>query len=81
MNERILEKLYKQSLIETEGDGFPDIEMDVKKFAELIVKECAKVAYEYASDSENYDHYEDIGWDCLPSDLKSHIKEHFGVEE
>ena len=43
MNERILEKLYKQSLIETEGDGFPDIEMDVKKFAEMIIAECVNV--------------------------------------
>jgi hypothetical protein len=55
--------------------------LDPEKFAELIIKECAKVAYKYASDSENYDHYDDVGWDCLPSDLKSHIKEHFGVEK
>ena len=41
MSELLIEKLYKQSLFETEGDGFPDIEMDVKKFAELIIQECS----------------------------------------
>lgn len=53
----------------------------LEKFAELIVKECAKAAYKYTDDSKNYEHYDDIGWDCLPGDLQSHIKEHFGVEE
>lgn len=53
----------------------------LQEFAELIVKECAKVAYKYTSDSENYEFYADIGWDCLPNDLQSQIKEHFGIEE
>ena len=56
-------------------------EFDYEKFAELIVRECAKQAYKYTSHSGNYEYYDDIGWDCLPGDLQSHIKEHFGVEE
>jgi hypothetical protein len=52
-----------------------------KKFAELIVKECAKEAFKYTWNRENYDHYSDVGWDCLPGDLQSHIEEHFGVSE
>jgi hypothetical protein len=83
MNERIRE------LVEQAGGHFgKGLEFavvfgeldDFKKFAELIVRECAKAAYLYSSDSENYKHYDDIGWDCLPGDLQSHIKEHFGVD-
>ena len=85
MNKRI-KQLMGQTLDEKFAGTWSVMDLqDLTKFAdrfsELIVKECAKVAYKYASDSENYDHYDDIGWDCLPSDLKSHIKEHFGVKE
>jgi hypothetical protein len=85
MNERIKE-LAEQAFHETAlyggkcGDAYFDNRYN-EKFAELIVKECAETAYTYASESENYEYYDDIGWDCLPGDLKSHIKEHFGVEE
>ena len=54
---------------------------DLEKFAELIVRECAKEAFKYTWNEENYQHYNDNGWDCLPGDLQSHIKEHFGVKE
>ena len=73
MNERL-----KELAIEA---GY-DMDMQQhQKFAELIVRECAEAAYKYIDDSKNYEHYDDIGWDCLPGDLQSHIKEHFGVEE
>ena len=52
----------------------------LEEFAELIVKECAKIAYESASDPENYKYYDEVGWDCLPGDLQSEIEEHFGVK-
>ena len=76
MNERINEllKTATEDIL-----GVPVV--NHKKFAELIVLECAKAAYKYTDDSKNYEHYDDIGWDCLPGDLQSHIKEHFGVEE
>jgi hypothetical protein len=75
MNERILEKLYKQSLIETEGDGFPDIEMDVKKFAELIVKECVNVV-----EGGSFLH-DQAPTAIFAKECSAAIKRHFGVEE
>ena len=75
MNERILEKLYKQSLIETEGDGFPDIEMDVKKFAELIVKECVNVV-----EGGSFLH-DQAPTAIFAKECSAAIKRHFGVKE
>lgn len=52
---------------------------DIEKFAELIVKECAKISYAGLG-ADQLDEY-DRGWQNgrnLASDL---IKEHFGVEE
>ena len=90
MNERIRElaeqaaKQVSDDLRkEDEAKWYSDLPMDQskfqEKFAELIVRECAKAAYLYTSDSKNYEHYDNMGWDCLPGDLQSHIKEHFGV--
>lgn len=85
MNKQIKDLVKQAGGIGHDDDGDELTPMLVgsglEKFAELIVRECAKAAYKYASDSENYEHYDDIGWDCLPGDLKSHIVEHFGVEE
>ena len=83
MNKRIKE-LAEQALNEYTATYHNEAKIPeayLKKFAELIVLECAKAAYKYTDDSKNYEHYDDIGWDCLPGDLQSHIKEHFGVEE
>lgn len=52
----------------------------LEEFAELIIKECAKIAYLYTSDPENYKYYDDVGWDCLPSDVEDEIKLFFGVK-
>jgi hypothetical protein len=82
MNELLIEKLYKQSLFNTESDGFPDIEMDVKKFALLIVKECANTIKNRAPGQMGK---EGEGWTNGYDDgLKTGaflIKKHFGVEE
>lgn len=66
MNERIFE------LIQTQN-GFRGLlwtEEDKQEFAELIVRECAKEAFEF--------------WcyqvDCSEESAQSHIKKHFGVE-
>jgi len=78
MNERI------KLLAEQAGGGpskwytDPDV---LEKFAELIVRECANFAYNYSYNEENVEHYRENGWDCLPGDLRSEMKEHFGVEE
>tara|TARA_R110000868_G_C10401215_1_gene721356 strand:- start:31 stop:285 length:255 start_codon:yes stop_codon:yes gene_type:complete len=53
----------------------------MQKLCELIVRECANFAYNYSYDEKNVEHYRENGWDCLPGDLRSEMKEHFGVEE
>jgi hypothetical protein len=64
MNERIKE-LIKQATTE-EHDSFRYF--DKKKFAELIVRECAEVSKNYAGGS-------------MPLSIALAIKEHFGVEK
>ena len=71
MNERIQE-LAEQSGYITEADWEGMMHFDMEKFAELIVKECAKVCrdqpnvYALKADRDN----------CAIA-----IEEHFGVEE
>jgi hypothetical protein len=84
MNERIKE-LWSQAEEEIKAEYEDESrrnrrlynEIFLPKFAELIVRECAKEAFKYTWNRENYDHYSDVGWDCLPGDLQSHIEEHF----
>lgn len=46
--------------------------LDEEKFAELIVKECAKIAELKEQGSNEYDPNVSVGW---------YIRQHFGVEE
>jgi hypothetical protein len=79
MNERI-KKLAEQAKIEFTYDptetpmrAFVEAwEDDLEKFAELIVKECAKVAWYHTPDTEEleYSHL-----------IEDEILKHFGVEE
>ena len=55
--------------------------VDLEKFAELIVQECAKTSRKYVDKSIYSSEYEDCGLDCMSGDLEQHILEHFGVEE
>ena len=83
MNERI-QKLIEQATSTQGPTPYNPLTFEVfdkEKFAQLIVRECAKEAFKYTWNEENYQHYNDNGWNCLPGDLKSHIEEHFGVEE
>ncbi len=66
--------VYNLNLVETEY-------WILEKFAELIVKECANVAYKYTNKTETHELYDEVGWDCLPGDLKIQVEEHFGVEQ
>ena len=75
MNERIKELAeqadeYADYKLQMPGEYDPDWH-DVRdeKFAELIVRECAKSADEW------YQNHNDIHWDPA-----QHIKNHFGVE-
>jgi hypothetical protein len=69
MNERIKE-LEKQSVFYNEDEEI--WETDLKKFAELIVKECADIAKHHVM---NISTYSDADF------VEKQIQEHFGVEE
>ena len=71
MNERIKE-LALQAGYQEDGFGFGHWDMvECKKFAELIVRECAGIAYEY-----------DIPNLSGPGEfIGNTMKKHFGVEE
>jgi hypothetical protein len=71
MNERIKELLAKAHLDVMEDKGVIDTNQVAEKFAELIVKECAKVALYHTPDTEEleYSHL-----------IEDKILEHFGVK-
>jgi hypothetical protein len=83
MNERIKE-LAEQAGITTNLDT-DYFEKDInkwvdyysEKFAELIVKECADIAYKTSWDALFYGY----GQAVIPLHLYNTIKQHFGVEE
>jgi hypothetical protein len=80
MNERI-RQLEKQSYTEARHElGGTYMAFDKEKFAELIVKECMKVAM--FKDSGTISTAEVAGWMAAGrSTAAKMIKEHFGVEE
>ena len=68
MNERIKELALQAGATVMERSGWTDfgtLDLDVEKFAELLIRECAEVA-------EDYDGAHYVG---------TAIKQHFGVEE
>jgi hypothetical protein len=74
MNERIKELIYKTSAFGPGGetmDRYNCSSSDLEKFAELIVKECAMVAWQHTPDTEEleYSHL-----------IEDKILKHFGVE-
>ena len=67
MNERIKQLAEQANVLHTE---FFDNEWEVKKFAELIVKECMSLVSEPGPDMNDTER-----------GILAQIKEHFGVEE
>ena len=63
----MLEKFAAQSLVEHDGE----LIFSKEKFAELIVRECIDIAYEYDAPKMS-------GPGMI---IGNRIKEHFGVEE
>jgi hypothetical protein len=51
---------------------------EFEKFAELIVAECIKLC-EHKANKDEYDQY-DMGMSVKAENIKTAIKEHFGVE-
>lgn len=92
MNERI-QKLYKQA---SKQDYFPQdgeevymSEEDLEKFAELIVQECAEIAFQFSMENKRI--HPNIDPTTMPEANQSvyhstcqavgyEIREHFGVE-
>ena len=73
MNERIRELAREAGFYAN-----PDVEK-FEKFAELIVRECARLC-EHESNDDEYDQY-DMGQSVKAESIKTAIKKHFGVEE
>jgi hypothetical protein len=72
MNERIRE-LWSEAAESTIGDSWEEQTKFMERFVELIVAECASIAYREScySDPEN----------VMGFDIAKKIEEHFGVEE
>jgi hypothetical protein len=69
MNERI-KQLADQALKECDDAKERGIDQYSKRFAELIIRECANITLDY----KNHDHY--YGW----MDHGEEIIRHFGIE-
>ena len=78
MNERIKELLKQSCGFEYDEDGNELILVgkDLAKFAELIVRECAKVCDDLDIDDWGDKSFDDGTYYCSRA-----IKQHFGVEE
>lgn len=73
MNERIKQLIKQATVIKFSGNGDDCGKhvFDKEKFAQLIIQECAKVAWRHTPD------YEDLDYGHL---IKNKILNHFGVE-
>ena len=76
MNERIRELVEQAFIITTDGKIGHVNNYMVEKFAELIVKECAKVCDDLDIDDWGDKSFDDGTYYCSRA-----IKTHFGVEE
>jgi hypothetical protein len=73
MNEKIKQLATEARLL----TGWPVGEIEYQKFAELIVRECEKVA----KDSQWYSESPSNGWRNPIRHVCNVMKEHFGVEQ
>jgi len=85
MNERILELLVQSGLLINVSEyRVNELDPNIKKFAELIVRECVHTLIDntperYINEAAEEDW--DRGYDRAMRDCVHHIQEHFGVEE
>ena len=70
MNEELIQKLVDQCVDKRERYGTTVEVLQSRKFAELIVRECAVVAIDHMELNEGTDY-----------GIGRRIKEHFGVEK
>ena len=81
MNERI-QQLAERAFDKANNGTISDIKIPkefIEMFAELIVRECARLC-EHESNDDEYDQY-DMGQSVKAESIKTAIKQHFGVEE
>ena len=76
MNERIRQLAIKADIMAPYSNYEP---LGYQKFAELIVRECAGLC-EHESNDDEYDQY-DMGMSVKAENIKTAIRQHFGVEE
>jgi len=72
MNERILELAFKLFNEDDQSEPGTYIQLNVEKFAELIVRECADIAKHHVMNISTYADAEFV---------EKQIEQHFGVEE
>jgi hypothetical protein len=69
MNERIRELLQQSTNPPWDGEQGPMNEFNLERFAELIVRECMRVADSHGK-----------GWAHLNGTEGNRIRQHFGIE-
>jgi hypothetical protein len=81
MNERIKE-LAKQAGMESPDFPYDEFGMpsEQKKFAELIVRECAEIVCGYFNERTFYQVSQCYAGGTLPLSISFAIKRHFGIE-
>ena len=82
MNERIRLLALQAGATTTQRSGWIDygtLDLDVEKFAELIVRECAEISEQSQWSEAKGEYYE--GFNEAMIYVSNKIKEHFGVEE
>ena len=78
MNERIRQLWDQAAKLETDSSWAGQTRF-LEKFAELIVKECAKFC-EHESNDDEHDEY-DMGMWVKAESIKTAIMEEFGIKE
>ena len=83
MNERIRELAKQAGYKPLPGFDFANSleEVFIKKFAELIVRECADIAIRLYKSYPREDVLYDIGYTTGIKSVAKEITEHFGIEE
>ena len=85
MNERIKQLAEQAGFMEAWfSESGDDCEREIKKFAELIVRECISIVDEQKEclhEEQKYWHDRDYGYEMAVNDASKGIKQFFGVEE
>ena len=81
MNERIQELMRQATNPDYDGDDGPANELNIEKFAELIVRECITVIENKMPEFTCKEEYDNLIRKAGRMDAIDEIEQHFGVEE